>query len=1125
MAINKRKVLEAARKHAQKGAQAKALKEFEKLLKLDPRDARLRLEIGDAHRRWGNIDKAIETYTRVADQYTKEGFDARAVAVFKQIHNLDSEAFETYEPLAELYQRMGLAGEAILALQTAADGFRKQGKKREALELLRRMAALDPSNTTSRIKVADLLRQEGMNEAAMAEYIEASGELERQGDREAAGSAYQRILEIEPDHMETIVKLAENLLACGHADRAEPLAKRALEAGPDEPERYELMASVYTSQKRDDELVATYRKLSDLYKQRGDDEQARDILQRFVPSAEFEPDVGIDESIAFGAMGGEIDLGDSGTFDDPESSGTALNDSESIPGAGADEERDLAEETRFDPTALEPHSPSAMDEDLFEDDSGDIDGPSLDVGDEDEIALELDEPLDTPAPTAAEAAPSPPTPVGDPDQLLAEASVYLRYGKRERAIANLEAIIEQVPEHFAALEKLGEAYADEGDGERAVETWLRAVELARGAGNDDGLAVLRDRIGAIDAEAAASLGVAEDVVADEDVIQVVSAPAPDIAIEPEAPDIELDDIEIDLDLDLDDSELEDESVSVDGGEAPATADPGDELEIDAPAAPQSEAPALEEGFEASSSMAEQITDDLEEADFYMKQGLTDEAEVIFQRILAVVPNHPLALLRLGEMAAQRGEDPCATDNAAAPAISEEAPSDLGAEDAALVAAIDDDLGLELDEDLEPAGIEHDLALEPELEPDEPEAELEDDLAAQFLAEVSGSGGIAPEMEPDVEVAAEDDAAPESIASEAAGSGAIPRDAISPDAAPPESVSAHAIDSEDLDPAPDTDPGDTFSAPPDSEVMTEDEIGKAPDLLVPPAAEEADSEDVFDLAAEITDALDSDNNAASMSGLGDSADGFAAVFSQFKQGVSQTLSEGDHEAHFDLGIAYREMGLYDDAKGEFRAAMGNADREIECHHMLGLCAFEQGQYEEAVAQFEQISRAEAANAEQTLSAQYELGRAWEALGDRERARVAYDAVADVDPNFCDVTSLLAALDEPEKPEAETEAGEDFESFEDLISDDSDDEDEAPAAEVEAKPVDYETFDDIMSEVDEDEDSEPGEGVETSKDAPAAEVEASEEPAAEPEPEQEARESVEAPPKKKQAKKKRKKISFV
>ena len=54
MAANKRKILEAARKHAQKGAKDKALKEFGKLLKLDPRDSKVRLEMGDTHRRWGH---------------------------------------------------------------------------------------------------------------------------------------------------------------------------------------------------------------------------------------------------------------------------------------------------------------------------------------------------------------------------------------------------------------------------------------------------------------------------------------------------------------------------------------------------------------------------------------------------------------------------------------------------------------------------------------------------------------------------------------------------------------------------------------------------------------------------------------------------------------------------------------------------------------------------------------------------------------------------------------------------------------------------------------------------------------------------------------------------------------
>jgi tetratricopeptide (TPR) repeat protein len=115
----------------------------------------------------------------------REGFDARAVAVLKQILNLDPDRHSAYEPLAELYERMGLTAEAISALQTAADGFHKQGKKREALELLRKMATIDPSNTTSRIKVAELLRRRTAR-GGRVEYEQVAAELERQSDFDAA---------------------------------------------------------------------------------------------------------------------------------------------------------------------------------------------------------------------------------------------------------------------------------------------------------------------------------------------------------------------------------------------------------------------------------------------------------------------------------------------------------------------------------------------------------------------------------------------------------------------------------------------------------------------------------------------------------------------------------------------------------------------------------------------------------------------------------------------------------------------------------------------------------------------------------------------------------------------------
>ena len=60
---NKRKILENARKLAQRGSKARAMRQYKKLLRLDPQDAKLQLEIADAHRRWGQIKEALEIIT------------------------------------------------------------------------------------------------------------------------------------------------------------------------------------------------------------------------------------------------------------------------------------------------------------------------------------------------------------------------------------------------------------------------------------------------------------------------------------------------------------------------------------------------------------------------------------------------------------------------------------------------------------------------------------------------------------------------------------------------------------------------------------------------------------------------------------------------------------------------------------------------------------------------------------------------------------------------------------------------------------------------------------------------------------------------------------------------------
>ena len=85
MAINKRKILESAQKHLQRGALDRALKDYQALLEADPRDTNIRLKIGDLHLRRGETGEAIGAYLKVGAQFMKDGFDAKAVAIYKQI--------------------------------------------------------------------------------------------------------------------------------------------------------------------------------------------------------------------------------------------------------------------------------------------------------------------------------------------------------------------------------------------------------------------------------------------------------------------------------------------------------------------------------------------------------------------------------------------------------------------------------------------------------------------------------------------------------------------------------------------------------------------------------------------------------------------------------------------------------------------------------------------------------------------------------------------------------------------------------------------------------------------------------------------------------------------------------
>ena len=164
----------------------------------------------------------------------------------------------------------------------------------------------------------------------------------------------------------------------------------------------------------------------------------------------------------------------------------------------------------------------------------------------------------------------------------------------------------------------------------------------------------------------------------------------------------------------------------------------------------------------------------------------------------------------------------------------------------------------------------------------------------------------------------------------------------------------------------------------------------------------------------------------------------AVFAQFKAGVRSQVEETDSATHYDLGVAYKEMGLVTDALKEFGLAARDPARECMCLAMIGLIHLEQNEVEEAVEAYSRGLSASQKTTEQEASLYYDLGIAHEMKGDYNAAAQYFREIARTDPTYRDVIERINALEHPgegpvvAKPARAVNAEEDFErAFDDIF----------------------------------------------------------------------------------------------
>ncbi|WP_005033174.1 tetratricopeptide repeat protein [Holophaga foetida] len=130
-----------------------------------------------------------------------------------------------------------------------------------------------------------------------------------------------------------------------------------------------------------------------------------------------------------------------------------------------------------------------------------------------------------------------------------------------------------------------------------------------------------------------------------------------------------------------------------------------------------------------------------------------------------------------------------------------------------------------------------------------------------------------------------------------------------------------------------------------------------------------------------------------------------LFNAFREGVEQQVKGDDYDTHYNLGIAYKEMMLIEPAMEEFKKAMRDPERTLECCSMLSICEQAQGNLEEAVAWLRQGIESPGFPPEDGIGLRYDLGEILLLQGNHEEALEQFHQVYEMDPDYREVAARL------------------------------------------------------------------------------------------------------------------------
>lgn len=133
-----------------------------------------------------------------------------------------------------------------------------------------------------------------------------------------------------------------------------------------------------------------------------------------------------------------------------------------------------------------------------------------------------------------------------------------------------------------------------------------------------------------------------------------------------------------------------------------------------------------------------------------------------------------------------------------------------------------------------------------------------------------------------------------------------------------------------------------------------------------------------------------------------------VLKKFKKGVDAQIGKEDYETRYNLGIAYKEMGLLDEAINEFLISAKSEDKAFESSVLLGHCFAEKGLFEQAISWFNRALEIKGKKHEDYTAVKYEMASIHEKIQNWSEAFRLYNEIQKSDPTYRDVSQKILVL---------------------------------------------------------------------------------------------------------------------